>query len=95
MHLLQTCRSHASTVSFAGASANRRHFWSSSLPARRCSDDQPPLRAGVMPVPLRGTFRSGSVLHRSSDPAIRQTTRGSGLIVSHNPLFRNALRRSL
>ena len=41
---------------------------SSSLPARRCSDEHPPLRAGVMPVPLRGTFRSFRERSGSSRP---------------------------
>jgi hypothetical protein len=81
-------RSHASTVSFDGTSAKRRHFWSSSPPARHSSDDHPPLRAGVMPVFLRGTLRSGSILHRSPNPATPQTTKGPGLIVSPNPFFR-------
>lgn len=86
MRLPQGSRLHASTGSFNGASANRRHFWSPSLPARPCSNEHPPLRAGVMPVLLRGTFRSGPMLHRSSDPAIRLTMKEPGFIVS-NELF--------
>jgi hypothetical protein len=36
----------------------------------------------VIPVLLRGTFRSGPMLRRSSDLATRQTTKEPGLIVS-------------